>query len=105
MAAWRIAVIGGDGIGPEVTEQAVRVANAALRHDQATVEWTRLPWGSAYYQETGRMLPVDGWDTLRRHDAILLGAIGSAQVPDHITLHGLLLPMRRLFDLYVNLRP
>ena len=105
MAPAHIAVIGGDGIGPEVIEQAVRVANAAVRHDRSTLEWSRLPWSSAHYQKTGAMMPADGWDLLRRHDAILLGAIGSPQVPDHVTLHGLLLPLRRNFDLYVNLRP
>jgi tartrate dehydrogenase/decarboxylase/D-malate dehydrogenase len=105
MAVPRIAVIGGDGIGPEVIDQAVRVADAALRRDNAAVEWNKLPWSGAYYQQTGRIMPVDGWDILRRHDAVLLGAIGHPEVPDHITLHGLLLPMRRLFDQYVNLRP
>jgi tartrate dehydrogenase/decarboxylase/D-malate dehydrogenase len=69
------------------------------------VHWERLPWSSAYYQQTGRMMPADGWEVLARHDAILLGAIGHPDVPDHITLHGLLLPMRRKFDQYVNLRP
>jgi tartrate dehydrogenase/decarboxylase/D-malate dehydrogenase len=105
MAVPRIAVIGGDGIGPEVTDQAVRVADAALRRDAAAVEWNQLPWGGGYYRQTGRIMPADGWDVLRRHDAILLGAIGHPDVPDHITLHGLLLPMRRHFDQYVNLRP
>jgi tartrate dehydrogenase/decarboxylase / D-malate dehydrogenase len=105
MAAFRIAVIGGDGIGPEVIEQALRVADAALRHDGATVTWNRLPWSTAYYQQTGRMLPEDGWDQLRQHDAILLGAIGSPAVPDRVTVHELLLPMRRKFDQYQNLRP
>ncbi|TMQ35644.1 MAG: tartrate dehydrogenase [Planctomycetota bacterium] len=106
MAALRIAVIGGDGIGPEVTDQAVRVAEAAVsRHDRAMLEWNRLPWSSAFYKKTGQMLPDDGWDQLQKHDAILLGAVGSPDVPDHITLHGLLLPLRRRFDLYLNLRP
>jgi tartrate dehydrogenase/decarboxylase/D-malate dehydrogenase len=105
MAASRVAVIGGDGIGPEVIEQAVRVADTAARRENAAVGWNRLPWGSAYYRQTGRMMPADGWEQLRRHDAILLGAIGSPDVPDHVTLHGLLLPMRRKFDLYLNLRP
>jgi tartrate dehydrogenase/decarboxylase / D-malate dehydrogenase len=106
MAALRIAVIGGDGIGPEVTDQAVRVAEAAVsRHDRAVLEWNRLPWSSAFYKKTGQMLPDDGWDQLQKHDAILLGAVGSPDVPDHITLHGLLLPLRRRFDLYLNLRP
>src|SRR5215213_3339853 len=105
MTVSRIAVIGGDGIGPEVIDQAIRVADAALRKHGGAVEWNRLPWSSAYYQQTGAMMPADGWDVLRRHDAILLGAIGHPDVPDHITLHGLLLPMRRKFDQYVNLRP
>jgi tartrate dehydrogenase/decarboxylase / D-malate dehydrogenase len=105
MASFRIAVIGGDGIGPEVIDQAIRVADAALRRDGAQVAWNRLPWNTAYYKQHGRMMPEDGWDTLRKHDAILLGAIGSPDVPDHITIHGVLLPMRRRFDQYVNLRP
>jgi tartrate dehydrogenase/decarboxylase/D-malate dehydrogenase len=105
MAASRVAVLGGDGIGPEVIDQAVRVADAAARRHQAAVEWDRLPWSSAYYQKTGAMMPPDGWEILARHDAILLGAIGHPDVPDHVTLHGLLLPMRRKFDQYVNLRP
>jgi tartrate dehydrogenase/decarboxylase/D-malate dehydrogenase len=105
MAAFRIAVIGGDGIGPEVIEQAIRVADAALRADRAEVEWNRLPWSSAYWKQHGRMLPADGWDLLARHDAILFGAVGSPDVPDHVTVQGLILPMRRRFDQYVNLRP
>jgi tartrate dehydrogenase/decarboxylase/D-malate dehydrogenase len=105
MAAFRIAVIGGDGIGPEVIDEAIRVADRATRQDGASLQWQRLPWGSAYYRQHGRMMPDDGWDVLRAHDAILFGAIGSPDVPDHITIHGLLLPMRRKFDQYVNLRP
>jgi tartrate dehydrogenase/decarboxylase/D-malate dehydrogenase len=106
MAAFRVAVLGGDGIGPEVIDQAVRVGDAAVaRHDRAALTWNRLPWSSAYYKQTGRMLPADGWEQLQAHDAILLGAIGSPDVPDHVTLHGLLLPLRRKFDLYLNLRP
>jgi len=105
-ASKKIAVIGGDGIGPEVIEQAVRVADAAVsRHDRVSLEWQRLPWSSAFYKQTGKMMPDDGWDLLQQHDAILLGAIGSPEVPDHVTLHGLLLPLRRRFDLYLNLRP
>jgi tartrate dehydrogenase/decarboxylase/D-malate dehydrogenase len=105
MAAWRIVVVGGDGIGPEVIEHAIRVASAAIRRDGAEIDWNRLPWSSAYYKQTGQMMPADGWEVLRQHDAILLGAVGSPDVPDHVTLHGLLLPMRRKFDQYVNLRP
>jgi tartrate dehydrogenase/decarboxylase/D-malate dehydrogenase len=106
MAALNIAVIGGDGIGPEVIDQAIKVADAAVsRHEKTRLEWNRLPWSSAFYKKTGRMMPADGWEQLQRHDAILLGAVGSPEVPDHITLHGLLLPLRRKFDLYLNLRP
>lgn len=106
MPSSRIAVIGGDGIGPEVIDQAIFVLDAALRQEKgAPLEWNRLPWSSDYYKKTGAMMPADGWDILRKHDAVFLGAIGSPDVPDHITLHGLLLPMRRIFDQYVNLRP
>jgi tartrate dehydrogenase/decarboxylase/D-malate dehydrogenase len=106
MPAFRIAVIAGDGIGPEVIDQAIQMADAALRFETgAAIEWNRLPWSSTFYKKTGAMMPEDGWDVLRRHDAIFLGAVGSPDVPDHITLHGLLLPMRRRFDQYVNLRP
>jgi tartrate dehydrogenase/decarboxylase/D-malate dehydrogenase len=105
MAASRVAVIGGDGIGPEVTEQAIRVADAALARAGARLEWVRLPWGSAHYKQTGHIVPAGGWELLRRHDAILMGAVGSPDVPDTVTVHGLLLPMRRQFDQYVNLRP
>lgn len=106
MAVQRIAVIGGDGIGPEVIEQAVRGADAAVRRfDKTELSWNRLPWGTNYYKQHGRMLPQDGWDTLRQHDAILFGAVGSMDVPDRVTVHDLLLPMRRKFDQYVNLRP
>src|SRR4051812_22486740 len=100
-----IAVVAGDGIGPEVIEQAIRVTETALKRESVTVTWNRLPWSSAYYKQTGHILPDDGWDTLCQHDAILFGAIGSPDVPDTVTVHGLLLPMRRKFDLYVNLRP
>ncbi|MFL5244718.1 MAG: tartrate dehydrogenase [Gemmataceae bacterium] len=105
MAAFRIAVIGGDGIGPEVIHEAIRVADAAVKREGAKLDWNPLPWSSNYYKQTGRMMPDDGWDQLKKHDAILFGAIGSPDIPDHVTIHGLLLPMRRRFDQYVNLRP
>src|SRR4051794_28728395 len=101
MAPLRVAVIGGDGIGPEVIDQAIRVTDGVLRHDNAVIEWNRLPWSSSYYQQHGRIMPADGWEQLRCHDAILFGAIGSPHVPDRITVHELLLPMRRKFDQYV----
>src|SRR5271166_5018519 len=105
MAPFRVAVLGGDGIGPEVIDQAIHVADAALRRDGAGIDWHRLPWSSAHYRQTGQMVPDGGWQLLRRHDAILMGAVGSPDVPDTITVNGLLLPMRRKFDQYVNLRP
>ena len=101
MAKHKVAVLGGDGIGPEVIAQAVRVVDKA----SANFDWNHLPWSSNYYKEHGRILPSDGWDTLAQHDAILFGAIGSPDVPDKVTVHELLLPMRRKFDQYVNLRP
>ncbi|MGL6076940.1 MAG: tartrate dehydrogenase [Fimbriiglobus sp.] len=107
MPDFRIAVIGGDGIGPEVIDQAIRVAEvAAKKQDASQLNWNKLPWSTTYYQQHGRMLPTDGWETLAKHDAILFGAVGNpAIVSDKITVHELLLPMRRKYDQYVNLRP
>jgi 3-isopropylmalate dehydrogenase len=109
MAASRIAVIGGDGIGPEVIEQAIRVAETALRAEKVSYEWNRLPWGSTFFKKTGNIVPPDGWDLLKKHDAILLGAVGGD--PRDERLKGvsierdLLLKLRFDFDHYVNLRP
>jgi len=106
MAVHRIAVIGGDGIGPEVIDQAIRAAETAARkHDSADLQWAKLPWSTAYYKQHGRMLPEDGWEQLKAYEAILFGAVGDPSVPDKITVHELLLPMRRKYDQYVNLRP
>ena len=107
MAEHPIAVIGGDGIGIEVTEQAVRVIEQAVRKHAPghALRLTHLPWGSAYYRQHGCILPRDGWETLAKHEAILFGAVGSADVPDQVTIHEFLLPMRRKFDQYVNMRP
>src|SRR4029079_9715647 len=105
MAALHIAVIPGDGIGVEVIDQAVRVAEKAVLHDGGSITWNRLPWSTQYYKQHGRMMPADGLEMLQKHDAILFGAVGSPDVPDTIPVHGLLFPMRRQFDQYVNLRP
>ncbi len=102
MPAHRVAVIGGDGIGPEVIAHAQAVAGRA---SGGALQFTDLPWGTGYYQQHGRMLPADGWEVLAGYDAILFGAVGHPSVPDKITVHDLLLPMRRKFDQYVNLRP
>jgi tartrate dehydrogenase/decarboxylase / D-malate dehydrogenase len=105
MAHHRIAVIGGDGIGPEVIDQAIRAVDAAGKKHGTSFEWNRLPWGSTLYKKAGHILPPDGFDTLKKHDAILFGAVGDPEIPDTIPVHQLLLPMRRKFDQYVNLRP
>jgi tartrate dehydrogenase/decarboxylase/D-malate dehydrogenase len=105
MAAFRIAVLAGDGIGPEVMEFATRAAALAASASGASLDFTHLPWSAQHYAKTGTLIPDDGWTFLARHDAILLGAVGHPDVPDSIPVHGLLLPMRRRFDQYVNLRP
>ena len=102
---FRIAVIGGDGIGPEVTEQAIRVSEAAAIKAGSNLDWTRFPWGTDYYFAHGRMAPADFLDQLSEFHAILLGAVGHPHVQDHLTLNGLLLPIRRRFDQCVCLRP
>jgi tartrate dehydrogenase/decarboxylase/D-malate dehydrogenase len=104
-AEFRIAVIGGDGIGPEVTEQAIRVAEAAVAKTGNPLTWTRFPWGTDYYFEHQRMAPPDFLDQLATYHAMLLGAVGHPEVQDHLTLNGLLLPIRRRFDQCVCLRP
>jgi len=103
---YRIALIPGDGIGPEVIDEAVRVLNrVAELDDRIAFEFTTFPWGCEYYLKHGEMMPEDGMETLKRFDAILLGAVGYPGVPDHISLRGLLLKIRHDFDEYVNLRP
>jgi tartrate dehydrogenase/decarboxylase/D-malate dehydrogenase len=105
MAAYNVAVLGGDGIGPEVIEQAIRVTDRVLTTSDAKIEWTRFPWSCGFFKQHGRMMPLDGFDQLAKFDAILFGAVGSPDVPDHVSVNQLLLPMRRRFDQYVNLRP
>jgi tartrate dehydrogenase/decarboxylase/D-malate dehydrogenase len=101
----RIALIPGDGIGPEVTNQSVRVANTALAMDGTAVDWTTFPWGTEHYLAHGRTIPAGGLETLRTFDAILLGAVGDPRVPDTITLSELVFTIRRSFDQYLNMRP
>jgi tartrate dehydrogenase/decarboxylase / D-malate dehydrogenase len=97
----KIGVIAGDGAGPEVVAEA-RKAVDALGLD---LTWHELPWGTAHYHEHGTMMPPDALDVVRQHDAVLLGAVGDPSLPDHITLWGLLLPLRQGLDLWANLRP
>ena len=102
----RIAYIPGDGIGPEVTAEGIRVLNTAAELDGGfRFEWTRFPWGCDYCLKHGKMMDDDGIDQLKAFDAIYLGAVGAPGVPDHVSLRGLLLAIRKSFDQYINLRP
>ena len=97
----RVAVIAGDGVGKEVIPVGMDVVSAVVPE----VDFEPLPWGCEYYEHSGRMMPEDGLTTLAEFDAIYLGAIGWPTVPDHLSLWGLLLPIRKTFDQYVNVRP
>ncbi|HLI58149.1 MAG TPA: isocitrate/isopropylmalate family dehydrogenase [Solirubrobacteraceae bacterium] len=101
----RIAAIPGDGIGQEIVPVAMRVLDRAAARADARIDWTEHDWGSDRYRRTGRMMPVDGLERLADHDAVFFGAVGDPEIPDVETLWGLLIPMRRTFDQYVNLRP
>jgi tartrate dehydrogenase/decarboxylase / D-malate dehydrogenase len=102
---YRIAVIEGDGIGHEVVPEGIRVLEAAGRRYQSSFSWHHFDWSCETYLKTGRMMPEDGLEQLRSFDAIYLGAVGYPSVPDHVSLWGLLIPIRRNFQQYVNLRP
>ena len=101
----RIAVIAGDGIGKEVVPEGIRVLEAAGRKFGIELSWSEFDWSCETYARTGRMMPEDGLERLRAFDAIYLGAVGFPGVPDHISLWGLLIPIRRVMRQYVNLRP
>jgi tartrate dehydrogenase/decarboxylase/D-malate dehydrogenase len=101
----RIAVIPGDGIGKEVVPEGIRVLNAAGRRFGIRFKWEFFPWGCEYYLLHGQMMPQEGIEILKGFEAIYLGAVGAPEVPDHVSLWGLLLPIRRTFRQYVNLRP
>ena len=106
MKTYKIAVIAGDGVGPEVMAEAVKVLKETARIDgRFDFTFTDYPWGCEYYLKTGRMMPENGMEILKDYDAILLGAVGYPGVPDHISLRGLLLEIRHGFDQYINLRP
>ncbi|MDX6751439.1 tartrate dehydrogenase [Geminicoccaceae bacterium 1502E] len=105
MVAHKIAVIAGDGIGKEVVPEGIRVLEAAGRRFGIELSFDEKDWGCERLEATGRMLPEDGLETIAGHDAIFLGAVGWPSVPDHVSLWGLLIPIRRRFDQYINLRP
>lgn len=106
MTIYRLALIPGDGIGVDVSDAAMAVVQAVARHHSFEVRATRLDWSCAHYLRTGAMMPADGLEVLRGFDAIYLGAVGWPQtVPDSVSLHGLLLPIRKAFNQYANIRP
>ena len=106
MNTYKIAAIPADGIGPEVIGAGLEVLSALERRiDSFTLEVTRFDWGPDYYKTYGRMMPEDGPEVLRSFDAIYFGAVGAPDVPDHVTLWGLRLPICQGFDQYANVRP
>ena len=106
MRAYKIAVIAGDGIGPEVINEGIKVLEEVAKLDGGfQFSFTYFPWGCEFYKENGKMMDDDGIEKLKSFDAIFLGAVGAPGVPDHISLWDLLLNIRKSFDQYINLRP
>ena len=105
MKTFKIATIPGDGIGKEVVPEGMRVLDAAAKRFGLRFEWDQFPWSCEYYLQTGAMMPADGVAQIRHHDAVFLGAVGFPTVPDHVSLWGLLIPIRRHFQQYANVRP
>lgn len=101
----KVISIPGDGIGLEVTPAAIRVVDALAEKHEFAIQWAEVDWGTDYFRKKGRMMPVDGIAQMSLFDAIFLGAIGAPDVADTETLWGLLIPIRREFDQYINLRP
>ena len=106
MSTYNIAVLPGDGIGPEVTKEAVKVLKALERLDSSiSFTFTEFPWNSEYYLQHQQMMPEDGLEQLQSFDSILFGAIGDARVPDQISIWQLIMPIRKQFQQFVNFRP
>src|SRR5699024_2047339 len=106
MKTYQIAVLPGDGIGPEVTTEAVKVLEALAEQDEHfNFETTEFPWNSDYYVTHGKMMPEDGLEQLKSFDTILFGAIGDARVSDLVTIWELILPIRKNFQQFINFRP
>jgi tartrate dehydrogenase/decarboxylase/D-malate dehydrogenase len=105
MKTFNVAVIAGDGIGKEVVPEGIRVLEAAGQRFGFQLKWQAFDWSCETYVKTGSMMPANGIEQLRPFDAIFLGAVGYPSVPDHVSLWGLLIPIRRQFRQYVNLRP
>ena len=102
---YRIAAIPGDGIGKETLPEGMRVLGAAAARFGFSLKTTDYDWSCDRFKRLGAMMPEDGLDQLRAHDAVFLGAVGWPDVPDHVSLWGLLIPIRRGFDQYANVRP
>ena len=106
MKQYRIAAIPADGIGPEVIDAGLQALEALQKRDGGfALDVRRFDWGSDYYKANGRMMPDDGLAQLKEFDAIFFGAVGAPDVPDHVTLWGLRLPICQGFDQYANVRP
>src|SRR6201998_3022152 len=103
--SYKIATIPGDGIGREVVPEGIRVAEAAARRFGFSLSWKEFDWSCERYLKPARMMPEDGLEQLRPFDAIFLGAVGHPSVADHVSLWGLLIPIRREFEQYANIRP
>ncbi|MEM7226538.1 MAG: tartrate dehydrogenase [Pseudomonadota bacterium] len=103
--SYKVAVIPGDGIGKEVVPEGLRVLEAAAGRFGFTLASDHFDWSCETYHKTGRMMPADGLEQIAEHDGIFLGAVGYPGVPDHVSLWGLLIPIRRAFQQYINLRP
>jgi tartrate dehydrogenase/decarboxylase/D-malate dehydrogenase len=101
----RVAAVPGDGVGPEVMEVTLPLVRAAAALDGAELELTTLDWGGERYLRTGAAMPDDAVEHLRRYDAVLFGAVGRVDIPEHVSVWGLILALRQALDLYVNLRP
>ena len=105
MSHYKIAVVPGDGIGNEVVPEGIKVLEAAGKRFGITFDWQEHDWSCERYKTKGAMMPEDGIEQVRHTDGIFLGAVGFPGVPDHVSLWGLLIPLRRELQLYVNLRP
>lgn len=104
-SAYQVAVIPGDGIGKEVVPEGIKVLETVSRNFELSFEWKHFDWSCERYLESGAMMPADGIQQLSSFDAIFLGAVGFPTVLDHVSLWGLLIPIRREFQQYINLRP
>jgi tartrate dehydrogenase/decarboxylase/D-malate dehydrogenase len=105
MKKYKVAVIPGDGIGKEVVPEGQKVLEAAAQKHGFALDWKHFDWSCDRFLKSGEFMPKDGIEQLRAFDAIYLGAVGWPGIPDHVSLWGLLIPIRRSFEQYVNLRP